>query len=137
MVDITRVKVREAGLSDRTMLMLGDAVGFSFESSCFNAVFTSFTLELFDTPEIPIVLHECRRVLRSGGRICIVAMSKKGKDSLVMRLYEWLHNSFPSYVDCRPTFLEEALEDADFQTPKAREVSMWGLSGGIVIANKI
>jgi ubiquinone/menaquinone biosynthesis C-methylase UbiE len=136
MVDITRVKVREAGLSDRTMLMLGDAVKLPLESNCYDAVFTSFTLELFDTPEIPIVLRECRRVLRSGGRICIVAMSKKGKNSLMMRLYEWLHNNFPSYVDCRPIFLEKALEDAGLEVVKAREVSMWGLTGEIVLANK-
>jgi hypothetical protein len=53
-----------------------------------------------------------------------------------MRLYEWLHNNFPSYVDCRPIFVEKALEDAGFEIFKAKEVSMWGLSGEIVIANK-
>ena len=136
MVDMTQVKVREAGLSDRTMLMLGDGVKLPFESNCFDAVLMSFTLELFDTPEIPIVLQECRRVLRSGGRICIVAMSKKGKDTLMMRLYEWLHDNFPSNVDCRPIFVEEALEDVAFQILKAKEVLMWGLSGEIVTANK-
>jgi ubiquinone/menaquinone biosynthesis C-methylase UbiE len=136
MVDITRVKVREAGLSNRAMLMLGDAAKLPFESNCFDAVFTSFTLKLFDTPEIPIVLEECRRVLRSDGRFGVVAMSKKSGDSLMMRLYEWLHNNFPSYVDCRPIFVEEALEDAGFEIFNARDVSMWGLSGEIVIANK-
>jgi hypothetical protein len=63
-------------------------------------------------------------------------MSKKGKDSLMMRLYEWLHNNFPSHVDCRPIFLEEALEDVGLQIQKAKEVSMLGLSGEIVVANK-
>jgi ubiquinone/menaquinone biosynthesis C-methylase UbiE len=136
MADITQVKVSEDGLSDRVMLMLGDAAELPLESNCFDAVFTSFTLELFDTPEIPIVLQECRRVLRSGGRICIVAMSGKGRGSLMMRLYEWLHNNFPSYVDCRPIFVEKALKDAGFEMLKAKEVSMWGLTGEIVIANK-
>jgi ubiquinone/menaquinone biosynthesis C-methylase UbiE len=137
MVDITRVKVKEAGLFDRTMLIIGDAVDLPFESNYFDAVFMSFTLELFDTPQIPIVLQECRRVLRSEGRICIVAMSKKGEDTLMMKLYEWLHSNFPSYVDCRPIFVEEALEDAGFQILKAKDLSMWGLAGEIVVvANK-
>ena len=136
MVDSARAKVKETGLSGRVELNVFDAVKLPFEANSFDAVFMSFTLELFDTPEIPIVLKECRRVLRSGGRICIVAMSKKGKDRLMMRLYEWLHNNFPSYVDCRPIFVEEALEDVGFQILKAKEVSMWGLSGEIVIANK-
>jgi ubiquinone/menaquinone biosynthesis C-methylase UbiE len=136
MVSISRVKVRRAGLSDRAMLMLGDGIRLPFKSSRFDAVFTSFTLELFDTPEIPIVLQECLRVLRSGGRLGVVAMSKKGGESPMMRLYEWLHDNFPNYVDCRPILVEEALQDVGFQVLKAKDVSMWGLTGEIVIANK-
>jgi ubiquinone/menaquinone biosynthesis C-methylase UbiE len=136
MAEITWMKVRKAALADGTMLTLGDAVKLPFEPNCFDAVSTSFTLELFDTPEIPVVLEECRRVLRNGGRFGVVAMSKKGKNRLLMRLYEWLHNNFPSYVDCRPIFVEKALEDAGFEMLKAKDVSMWGLSGEIAIANK-
>jgi ubiquinone/menaquinone biosynthesis C-methylase UbiE len=136
MAGSARAKFKEAGLSERVGLNVCDAAKLPLEANSFDAVFMSFTLELFDTPEIPIVLSECRRVLRSAGRICIVAMSKKGKDRLMMRFYEWLHNNLPSYADCRPIFVEEALEDTSFQIFKAKEVSMWGLSGEIVMANK-
>ncbi len=55
-----------------------------FETGSLDAVFSSFTLELFDTPDIPVVLGECRRALRDGGRLCVVAMSKQGKLALML-----------------------------------------------------
>jgi demethylmenaquinone methyltransferase/2-methoxy-6-polyprenyl-1,4-benzoquinol methylase len=132
MLEIARARVRD--LSEWVELRRGDGAELPFESGFFDAVFMSFTLELFDTPEIPIVLGECHRVLRSRGRICVVAMSKKEKVGLAARLYEWVHEKLPRYVDCRPIFVREALEDSSFQVVDADEMSMWGLPVDIVLA---
>ncbi len=137
MLDVTRSRVEKAGLTERVVLECGDAAQLPFDASFFDRVFTSFTLELFDTPEIPIVLSECRRVLRSGGRICVVAMSKKGKPSASTRLYEWFHDKLPQYVDCRPIYVQESLRSAGFHIVDVSGLSLLGLRGEIVLAGNV
>jgi DNA modification methylase len=100
------------------------------------ASFMSFTLELFDTPEIPQVLGECIRVLRSGGRICIVSLSKAGGASWMQNFYEWGHEKFPNLLNCRPIYVEKALRDAGFQILNATRTSLWGLPIENVLASK-
>ena len=135
MYDIALARIKRVGLSERVNLLCGDATILPFETNFFDAVFISFTLDLFDTPEIPTVLQECKRVLRSGGRICIVALSKKKKTSV--RLYEWFHRKFPKFVDCRPILVKKELEDINFQILNLEEMYMWGLPIEIVLAKNV
>lgn len=125
MLGVARKRVAEAGLSERVELALGDAVELPFEEKLFDAVYMSFTLELFDTPEIPQVLGECRRILKNSGRICVVSLKKT--PGRAVRLYEWLHEKFPTYLDCRPIPLREMMEDAGFEVLDAEECPIVGL----------
>ena len=134
MLDITQARVQGAGLGERVKLSCGDALKLPFYDEFFDVVFMSFTLELFDTPEIPIVLQECRRVLKRGGRICVVAMSKEGKDRFMIKLYEWIHRRLPGYVDCRPIHARDAIEQAGLRVVECLNDVIWGLPVEIVKA---
>ena len=74
----------------------------------------SFTLELFEGA-IPNVLAEVRRVLRVGGRVGIVAMADSGQTNPIIDLYEWLHQRWPHFIDCRPIDVVGVLQEAHFQ----------------------
>jgi ubiquinone/menaquinone biosynthesis C-methylase UbiE len=121
----SRANSRTHGDCQNVDLVCGDATSMPFPAASLDAVLTSFTLELMDTPDIPRFLAECRRILRSHGRIVAVAMSKAGSQSAMLRTFEWTHRHFPQILDCRPIFTREALEESGFHIESAAIHKMW------------
>lgn len=136
MLKIASLRIEKAGMSGRVDLQLGDAANLPYQGDLFDAIFISFALELFDTPDIPVVLRECQRVLKEGGRICIVAMSGQDKKSIMLRLYEWGHRKFPKYIDCRPIFAARSLEDTYLKISDLTVMSFIGIPVDIILARK-
>jgi len=131
-----RERVEKEHVIDRVELSCGDATRLPYPDGSMDAVFVSFTLELFDTPEIPQVLAGCKRMLRPGGRIGVVAITKEGKEGFAVEAYEWTHQHFPNLLDCRPIFVRRALEDAGFAIRNATIRNMW-VPVEVVVATKV
>ena len=137
MLAIARERLRAEGLYDWVDLHLGDAAKLDFiEAGSLDGVFMSFTLELFDNPEIPRVLQECHRVIKPGGRVAVVSMTKTNPPGMAVRMYEWFHEHMPNYADCRPIFARQAIEQSGFTIQDISVSSMWGLPVEIVLGKK-
>ncbi len=137
MMAIAMKRLQRYGLTDRADLYCGDASHLDFlEAGSVDAVLMCFTLELFDTPEIPRVLQECNHVLRSGGRLVVVCMTKTDPPGMPVRVYEWFHDRMPDYADCRPIFAQPILEQCGFSIGSASLSTMWGLPVEIILARK-
>jgi demethylmenaquinone methyltransferase/2-methoxy-6-polyprenyl-1,4-benzoquinol methylase len=137
MAEIARKRLRQFELHDRVDLYRADASHLDFlEADSMDGVFMSFTLELFDTPDIPCVLQECHRILKSNGRLTVVCMAKTAPPGMAVRVYEWFHDHLPEYADCRPIFAQPVLEQSGFLIEDVSMYSMWGLPVETLLARK-
>ena len=136
MLKRTRLRLTGANDTPPVNLCCGDACWLPFLTSSLEVIFMSFTLELFSSSEIPLVLKECQRVLMPAGRIGVVSLSGTGPDTWIRRAYEWSHRRFPAWVDCRPILVKEALLGVGFKIQDSTCQSMWGLPVEIVIAQR-
>jgi ubiquinone/menaquinone biosynthesis C-methylase UbiE len=132
MLQQTRQLLHKTIPSNSIKLHLGDACHLPYADGIFSAILMSFVIELFDTPEIPLVLEECKRVLKKNGRVCIVCLEKQ--DRLSVRIYEMVHKLLPSLVDCRPIFIQTNLLQSGFSIISIISKTMWGLPVNIVTA---
>lgn len=114
MLEVSKQRLKSAQCAGRVELTVGDALFLPYEEGTFDGILMTFTLELFDTPEIPGVLSECVRVLKPGGKIAVASLSKEHR-TLLTRMYESLHTLFPKQLDCRPIYGRRLLEEAGFR----------------------
>ena len=135
MVQATAAHLEQNHLVDRVDLVCGDAQKLPYEANTMDGIIMIFTLELFGIEDIPSVLAECKRVLRHGGRIVVVGMSKEGKQGVAVHTFEWFHRHFPNLMDCRPIFVRRALEAANLQVRDAM-IDDWWVPVEIVLATK-
>ena len=129
-------RISSFGSPPPVYLICGNGVCLPFATERFDAVFMSFTLELFDEPGMQDVLAECWRVLRPRGRIGLVSMAKADQPGLMMRVYAWCHRRLPNLIDCRPIDGVQTLEAAGFRVDVRLAMSLWGLAVTAIVGGK-
>ena len=138
MLAVASKKIGAKGFQERVDLKVGDARELPFEDGSFDAVFTSFTLELFPLEDIPAVLKEVARVLKPSGRFGVVSMATVAegeKPSELEKTYIWMHQHFPHIVDCQPIDVVQLVSDAGLEVHKTIEMTIWSMPVRAVVAS--
>ncbi|MBI5554617.1 MAG: class I SAM-dependent methyltransferase, partial [Elusimicrobia bacterium] len=121
-VDITKAMLNKAknrlkknGLLDRVQWQLGDAKKLQFPNNKFAFVYNAYMFDLIDASDFPDIISEFKRVLKPGGKLVLVNMSKNKKGKT---FYEFLYEKgllgFAS-GGCRPVVLKPFLKEAEFE----------------------
>lgn len=131
MLEETERRAREAGLWDRIRLHRVDLHDrLPFEDGSFDAVISTYVLDLIDNPEIPRVLAEKVRVLRPGGRLVLGGWTfGEGADRASSDLYVAVYERIRVAFACRPQHLQPQLEKAGLANLR-REYIAHTLSAG-------
>lgn len=132
MMEMARKRMQPEGEERNVEMVQGDGTRLPFIQNSFDAIFLSFTLELFSNEEMSVVLDECQRVLKHEGRLGVVSMAKR--DVLACKLYEWGHARWPALLDCRPIELRKHLETGGFRVQAMKLETMWGLPVEIALS---
>lgn len=135
-LDLSAGMLRQAqgNLNDTAVSLLrGSGLKLPLAANCCDAIFLSFTLELFDLEEQHQLLAEIRRVLGENGRLALVTLSTH-EQTTPSSIYWSLHEAFPGVVDCRPVAVPPLLAAAGFSITQQDNRLMFGLPLSILLA---
>ncbi len=117
MLALARRTLEAAGY-DNFDLREGDARELDFDNGTFDVLYNAYMLDLIPFADIPGILAEFHRVLKPGGRLVLLNMSKRDDErvSWYERLYGGLPGSFVLNVmgACRPVLMGEFVGQAGF-----------------------
>ena len=139
MLAVAQRKLDATPPAAKVELQVADARQLPFADRSFDAVYSSFTLELFPDDDERLVLGEIRRVLRPGGRLAGVSMAQvkpNEKSSSLEHTYIWMHRHFPHIVDCRPIDLAALVTTAGLRVRSTSELKIWTMPVAVVVAEK-
>ncbi len=136
-VDLTEEMLRRAreraGRSgvENYRLSIGDAYGLDFPDGSFDVVINNYMFDLLPEGDFPAVLGELKRVLRPGGRLVMVNMTKG--EHWYQGLWEALYRIHPAWMGgCRGVVLLRYLESAGFEETRREFISQMAFPSEVV-----
>ena len=130
MLEKTRKRASKTGLRNYT-LYLCDCRHLPFEDSKFDVLINQYMFDILPVEDFIPILLEYKRVLKDGGRIVLVNMTKGEK--WVNQIYEEIYKLKPPLLaGCRGILVRPFLERIGFTEIKREFVSQLGFPSEVV-----
>lgn len=134
MLEKARQRLLKAG-SRNFRLHLCDCRNLPFENNSFDVVVSQYLLDILPVEDFIPILNEFKRVLRDGGRLILVNMTKGEK--FINKIYEEIYKlKLPLIAGCRGVIAQPFLQRVGFQLFKREFVSQIGFPSEIVMGIK-
>lgn len=123
----------------RAMVMQLDGTrGLPYVDGQFDRFVATYVFDLLPFPSIGALLGEAHRLLARNGKFCVVTSAEgSGPISrLINRIWKAAYERRPGLVGgCRPLQLSKLLDTSKWKIEYVQNLSSWGISSEIVIAN--
>ncbi len=111
MIEQARTKIEKLGLADRVQFKQGNARELPYPGDTFDVVYNGYMFDLIPQDGFLPILKEMARVLKPGGRLVLVNMSKPDERKT---FYEAIYEKGWAMMPCRPVLMSPFLEPAGF-----------------------
>ena len=134
MLEKARQRLLKLG-SRNFKLHLCDCRNLPFENNSFDIVISQYLLDILPVEDFIPVLQEFKRVLRNGGRLILVNMTKG--ERRINKIYEEIYKlKLPLIAGCRGVISKPFLQRVGFQVIRREFVSQIGFPSEIVLGIK-
>src|SRR5512138_2220919 len=111
MIDQARPKVEKLGLGSRVHFRQGNARELPYPDGTFDLVYNGYMFDLIPLDGFLPILKEMARVLKPGGKLVLVNMSKPDERKT---FYETIYEKGWAIMPCRPVLMSSYLPAAGF-----------------------
>lgn len=109
MIEQARAKSTALGLEERVHFKQGNAKELPYPDDTFDIVYNGYMLDLIPLDGFEPILNEMQRVLKPGGKLVLLNMSKPDeKKTFYETIYRW------TGIPCRPVLMAPYLKSLDF-----------------------
>ena len=132
MLEKARLKAVRSGVQNYE-IMVGDAYHLKFPDQRFDVLMNNYMFDLLPEKDFAQVLAEFKRVLKPGGRIVMINMTRS--DHFYLRFWEGVYHLNPRLLGgCRGVLFSDYLRAAGFSNITRVMVSQLGFPSEVITA---